>query len=542
MISSTILSKSHRINTKRLFAQLGASLFLDTLDSDIQVDVNNFSFYNLPNSLNDLGEIITLASNDFAINYQISRKLAYRFLTLYSCHYPTVAAVILDNSLFLPDEKLKIYKEALISIATTPLGLSYVISWQVASSIKSQFIDLNNYNILKHMPSRSQASFQNLMCFGPHLSISFGHLALLMESLIALDCTNTQIDPDTQSKPALKYYYLENSECAYDPLKIGNFSNFLNPDKQIQFENLETLSFISKLAPLATHTEGISTNIAMNLLDKSGVYTRTSRGSLEQRMFSKCRLFNEPRKDSAEYLLRKHVDQQVDSGNINLALVRFIDNCSNIVAIHSRDAYYSGKGQPWRDSTFDNYSLAIDFLISKGIGVIRLSRSAIEFDYHHQLFLDLSYGSFSLFDQLYVLRNSLFLIGTDSGISHWWHLYRKPTLFLNTSVLEPTGILDSCLISPKRPTLFNRDILELNSLSFSSIWPLHLINLMKTRELTQHEILADVSYFYSSFNQKSFDPPTLHNLYSNLKIECTNCHDSFITPNFYEYMLRLCSC
>ena len=90
------------------------------------------------------------------------------------------------------------------------------------------------------MPSTAQARRQDIMCFGPHLSSSFGHLALLMESLITLDCINTLIHPNTQSKPVSNYYYLENSDCSDCPLRIGNFYNFLIPDKQVQFVSLET--------------------------------------------------------------------------------------------------------------------------------------------------------------------------------------------------------------------------------------------------------------------------------------------------------------
>lgn len=535
------VSRSHSVNTKRLFALLSAALFHDTFDSRIKADVCSFSFLNFPNSLGDLGAIISIAVREFASKFQISKNFAYRFLNSYASQFPTLSALILDHSSLSPAEKLKLSNDILISIASTPIGMSLILSWHLASGNKSSFIDLNNVNILKELPPNQLAFHGENIVLGPHLSVSFGHLSLLMEALIAFDNARASFDPGYEVELGIKYFYLENSDCAYSPLKIGNLFDFPQSNIQIEFENLQLVQAISKLAPLATHTEGISSNIAINILDRSGIYTRTSVGSLKNANFSNAWIFSAIREDSVEELFRQNVDQQIDDASLSSTVVDFISNCSGIVAIHSRDASYSGHGQPWRDSTFDNYNLAIDFLNSKGIGVVRLSRSAHEYKHQHQLFLDLSLGQYSLFDQLFVLRNSLFLIGTDSGISHWWYLYRTPTLFLNTSVLEPSGIIDSCLVSPKRPTICSRDILEFNRLSFSSVWPMYLIESMQSRELTPPEILADVSYFFNNLNQSMCAYPTLHSLYSELEIDRSALHDSFITPSFYEYMLSLCA-
>ena len=534
MTSFVTLSRSHNTNVKRLFVLLSAALFQDTFDSGIKVDVCSFAFYDLPNSLGDLGEIISIALREFASKFQISKKLAYRFLNSYASRFPTLAGLILDHSTFSPAEKLKIGKEMLVSIASTPLGLSLILSWQLACSRKSNFIDLNNVNMLKLLPTNQLASQRHNMVFGPHLSISFGHLSYLMEALIAFD-------NGFQVELGIKYFYLENSDCAYAPLKIGNSFDLPQSNIQIEFENLQVVQSISSLAPLAIHMEGISSNIALNNLDRSGIYTRTSKGSLKNANFSKGWLCSSIRKKSVEELFRKHIDQQIEDANLSSTVVDFISNCSGIVAIHSRDSSYSGSGQPWRDSTFSNYNLAIDFLNSNGIGVVRLSRSSHEYKHKHHLFLDLSLGQYSLFDQLFVLRNSLFLIGTDSGISHWWYLYRIPTLFLNTSGLEPSGILDSCLISPKRPTTCSRDFLEFNRLSFPSVWSMYLIESMQPRELTPPEILEDTSYFFNNLNNSLCAYPTLFSLYSELGINSTGLHDSFVTPGFHEYILSLCS-
>ena len=115
-------------------------------------------------------------------------------------------------------------------------------------------------------------------------------------------------------------------------------------------------------------------------------------------------------------------------------LIKKLNN-KKYVCIHVRNTNYrkDKNRRSYRNSKIHNYLTTIKFLIAEGYYVVRLGDTQTdEINYSHKRFIDHGKSRFSggIMD-LYLIKNSSFLICTQSGIYDTARLFQKPILITN---------------------------------------------------------------------------------------------------------------
>lgn len=136
--------------------------------------------------------------------------------------------------------------------------------------------------------------------------------------------------------------------------------------------------------------------------------------------------------------------------NYSREVMRFISSDKKLVLLHHRDAGFSGSGQPWRDTPLSEYKETIDMLLEKGYAVVIMNPTTLDKYAAHESILDLSRIEFTLLDQMLLLEKGFCLIGTYSGISHWFTVSGLPALMVNVTAIPGSGINQGILNVPKK--------------------------------------------------------------------------------------------
>ena len=119
------------------------------------------------------------------------------------------------------------------------------------------------------------------------------------------------------------------------------------------------------------------------------------------------------------------------------------------VCVHVRTSYFHGDKASFRNANFNNYYLAIDYLLSLGAKVVRLGDPDLNIDsYSRNGLIDYPSTAFkSEAMDLFLIKNCNFFIGTQSGILDTAFLFKTPTLCVNAIHfdLRSANLLDRIL-------------------------------------------------------------------------------------------------
>jgi len=129
------------------------------------------------------------------------------------------------------------------------------------------------------------------------------------------------------------------------------------------------------------------------------------------------------------------------------------------VCVFQRDSNYldikEGKDQEdrdCRDSDIDTMIPSIRFLISKGYCVVRMgSHAKKEVNFKHRMFIDYPFTShISDFNDIYIIANASFLVGSTSGICDIATLFDVPRLVVNSIPFGHSTMGKKVMFIPKK--------------------------------------------------------------------------------------------
>lgn len=183
------------------------------------------------------------------------------------------------------------------------------------------------------------------------------------------------------------------------------------------------------------------------------------------------------------------------------------------VCIHIRDSLYhlDAHKRIYRNSNINNYKKLIQFLISKGIYVVRLGSPASEkINFKNKKFIDYSRSEYRepIID-LYLIKNCDFVICTHSGIFDTARLFNKPILITNM-----TNIFNSYPQSIQVRGIFKNLIYKKKKISIKKYISLPFYNYLsdlpnfdnlKFIENTSLQLFRATKEFYSLFQNKKYN-------------------------------------
>lgn len=373
-------------------------------------------------------------------------------------------------------------------------------------------------------------SYQNIQehSYSPLLVRSIGHMCFLLESIVFSGIwASGRID---------SYYFSLGND-----LESGNGSNSI-AERLIKVAGGKTL-YLNSTLPVADFGKAylgdhISNNLCISnytLMRESQLCKKPMRAPL-QALLNTSRNSYSPNNFSTL------------SAGIGLlpSLSDFIESTPTgmLVALHHRDSAFTGSGQSWRDSNLLDYSETIDSLISDGFRVVMMNpypSSHIQALESSSVF-NLNGTAFSLWDQLYVLHRAAFLVGTASGISHWWVSSGLPTIMVNTVALPASPIGQGMVHIPKKLEVrevicqlsFNERISLILSL-LSSTWDGPVWQYIQVKSYTGSELRKTVYEAIDNFKGTS-RPSTCHNLLKSIDIQSTSVPDYFISKTAFSNM------
>jgi len=519
------LLNSHLVNSIKLATLIASAVHYD-LDINGQLNLNytQISFHSNNSRLDDSINSITHA---FIKYFLIPPKLIsdiFLFCDIKSCS--NLLVILLEHSTFSIEQRLQIFKSNVsIDYDLSPCAWSIYNRWIKARSEANPYKDVMEM-IYEDTPY--QIHSLSYCAWSPHLGVSFGHLFYLFEQLISFDISS-------KSEEISNYYAPNESICAYTSLKLTSLLPVKSKNFCLNYIDLTIPLSAASLQPLLISPDMLTRKKYLDNLRLEGFHTATSKKSLPHfqlstvlsTVHSNYGLFASFL-NSLDYLIQKSVSPEIHA---------FKSKYSKYLVIHSRDSAYSGNGQPIRDSHFDNFDLSIKYLLNLNIGVVRISRISVKSYLAYENLLDLSrVNNSTLSDQIYLLRNASYIVGTGSGISHWHCINSCPMLYVNSLVMHPDGFSDSVLISPKRSTRNHSEQLNPDRIkSFSTHWSHNLIEQIMPRQLTPDELLLDISYFIESYSEKKYIN-TLHQVLREMNIPICGAFDSYITPGFKEHL------
>jgi putative glycosyltransferase (TIGR04372 family) len=425
------------------------------------------------------------------------------------------------------DSRFLLRLEHLISAgeASLRLGFQYIDLFEVKPSLSS----LKELNLFESM-------------YGPHIGISFGHPSFLFETSLALlvmlgDSNLLDIRNSCDEKKVRLIY--DPSISASYPIEFGTncLTSFIHkkessiPINPCEYNNLYLGDTYVRFKSLLA-------------LDAAGARTILSSDSIKiSDSFMNCSAIPCDGIASKDISLLNFIDAATTPIIRNLTRYK-----PRIIAIHTRDGAYSGSGQEYRNSNFNDYVPLVKHLIKIGYVVVRISRAAEPCNFSDNSFIDLSKIKCNLADQLEIMRQVELIIGTASGISHWSILFNKPIMYVNCAALPCSGILERHMHSPKRIELdlsacTNLDRDDLIKRTLSSSWSFDLVRKLGCRCLSQRQLIEDTMYTLSFISGEERTIYTSHMLLSLLNIDSTSIPDYRFTPsafhNLYSQLRRL---
>ena len=148
---------------------------------------------------------------------------------------------------------------------------------------------------------------------------------------------------------------------------------------------------------------------------------------------------------------------EIDRGSSVLKKIGIGSN--KYVCIFQRDSNYlykkEGKSQEdrsCRDANIDTMIPSIKYLIKKGYYVIRVgSQSKNKVSYKNKMFIDYPFTKYiSDFNDMYIIANSTFLVGSTSGICDIATLFDVPRLVVNAIPFGHSTIGKKTMFIPKK--------------------------------------------------------------------------------------------
>ena len=237
-------------------------------------------------------------------------------------------------------------------------------------------------------------------------------------------------------------------------------------------------------------------------------------------------------------------DHDYDFSKQSIFLVKndeniFFNNLSNhtnykaqqkIITIHFRDSYYRNDANrsTYRNSSIQNSYKSINYLLEKGYFVIRVGNIAEEkFEINHNNFFDYSFSKMvSNKNDLFLIKNSCFYIGTNSGLTEVAYLFNVPVLLHNMNLLFEGYPRKKCDRGILKKIYFGDENKELNLFEFMNLpYDYHhslmhnteLISKINFEENSEDQIFQAVreyEYLYSnnSLNQHTLEQDELNRL------------------------------
>jgi putative glycosyltransferase (TIGR04372 family) len=347
----------------------------------------------------------------------------------------------------------------------------------------------------------SRGTIEGRILFSGFINVSYGHLAYLMEALNAIDSMGLNIEVQVASAPK---EYRAQPHFDQETLRRG-FSNLIEMDGQAGVGN-----------DVRDNELPIDMAAFYTILSKYDIPCIANRVSLER-----CR-------DKGLYYpqsvgLRKSVEifmcESEDKLSIDVA--NFCRSCEHIVVLHHRDGGYS-YSSVIRDSDLFSYTRCVRWLLQQGVGVAILNFNG-QTKLGSDLYLDhriLALGpQHSQIDQLKLMSCATYMIGTASGISNWWMLFKLPVIYVNTAALPATFVFTNSVHSAKR--LLKRldstpDEVMLASVLCGS-WDSRLNEKLEIANLSDVDILDEVREFHEIVESNPEVPyKTSHQLWAKL--------------------------
>lgn len=232
-------------------------------------------------------------------------------------------------------------------------------------------------------------------------------------------------------------------------------------------------------------------------------------------------------------------------------LTEFVESTptGRLIALHHRDSAFTGNGQNWRDTNLIDYAYAIESLVADGFRVVMMNpypASDISVVENTNVF-SLKGTDFSLWDQLYVIHKASLLIGTASGISHWWVSSGLPTVMVNTVALPASPIGQGVIHIPKRLHLRNtiaklsaNGRVDLVKALLSSTWDGPVWKYLEVTSYSGSELKGLIYDAIDEFGLNAY-VPTSHNLLKSLGLTLESVPDYFISKRAFRYMHEICS-
>ena len=201
-----------------------------------------------------------------------------------------------------------------------------------------------------------------------------------------------------------------------------------------------------------------------------------------------------------------------------------------IITIHFRDSYYRNDANrsTYRNSSIQNSYKSINYLLEKGYFVIRVGNIAEEkFEINHNNFFDYSFSKMvSNKNDLFLIKNSCFYIGTNSGLTEVAYLFNVPVLLHNMNLLFEGYPRKKCDRGILKKIYFGDENKELNLFEFMNLpYDYHhslmhnteLISKINFEENSEDQIFQAVreyEYLYSnnSLNQHTLEQDELNRL------------------------------
>lgn len=225
-----------------------------------------------------------------------------------------------------------------------------------------------------------------------------------------------------------------------------------------------------------------------------------------------------------------------------------------IVTIHFRDEIYrNDKGRRmYRNSSIKNSYDAINYLIDKGYFVIRVGNlSKDKFELKNNNFFDYSFSELiSEKLDLFLIKNSSFFIGTQSGLTEIAYLFNVPVMVLNMYQLfegYPKKKCDRGLFKKilyKKDEISLSDFMNLNPIYHNSL--VHNSNYINDLDFIENDglevnnAIQNFENLYSknklneqSLIQKQFNKNLKEKIFDiyNYNIEKVNQNSNFLNPS-----------
>ncbi len=496
------LAKSHYYNTKQLEINLKSAIFKD-------ISCNGYGDH--PSNNTKINAAADETIDLFRCMYRIPSTKAYDFFQKNKYVYPRASLEVLIYSDLQPGEILLCTNDSSmepLKLESRFISICHALSLSIDNTYTADFMSC----ILSCAQIRRISGLPDKLFFGPHIAISFGHFSLVLESIILLTRTFGSNNPTV--------YIFVDKEYPPDWLPILQFYQSCPLIASSIVITNDTNDFLRCYGYSNELARALAINNFVSFADCLAIPSININRSL-------------PFVSSgSEKILRTHLL----SSNVSNSSI------SPYVCIHTRDNTYSGNGQSYRDTDFSSYAESIDALGNLGSKTVRLSLAAALAN-NSNLVIDLSLINYiNSLDQLVLIDKSQFVIGINSGISHYPCLMDKPTIYINCTAL-PCGYLNEKAVhAPQRIRIkrnsINRAeaILAIQELIVLLIkdWPDHaFLRYFSYEQMPSSLIKEEIIYFHNVVTQ-SLDIAQQYQCACTIfeQISCIS-HTHLIIPKYY---------